>query len=284
MRRVVALSLALVAIFAAYMAFFAGLGLAPETSETTVAETDASKSAPLNIYLEATQVDPVRQVISVSLDFATDVGPQGAHYPALPQRDISVHASDGAYVLDIALETGKPAPTKIAQIGVKGSISAYPFDQYAGAVTIAAWEGNKRDGEKIPLRITLSERLAAWEVDISARPLAPGETGLGFDIRAKRPLALIYFAVLVYSVMAVIALCGLTIGVLAITGLRRLEAALTGALAAMLFAVPALRNVMPSAPPLGVRADAFVFLSAQMALMIGLALFITAWARRGPAP
>ncbi|ACK50696.1 hypothetical protein Msil_1750 [Methylocella silvestris BL2] len=284
MRRVLAISLALVAIFAAYMAFFAGLCLQPETSETAVAESLATKTAPLNIFLEATQVDPVRQAISISLDFSTEAGPRGAHYPALPDRDITVHASDGDYVLDIVLGAGSAAPTTIAQIGVNGSISAYPFDEYRGEVTIAAWEGKKPEGERIPIRLTLWERLAGWEIDILARAPAPGEVGLGLEIRAKRPLAQIYFASLVYAVMAVIALCGLTIGVLAIAGLRRLEAALTGALAAMLFAVPALRNVMPGAPPLGVKADAFVFLSAQMALMIGLAFFIIAWARRGPAP
>jgi hypothetical protein len=50
----------------------------------------------------------------------------------------------------------------------------------------------------------------------------------------------------------------------------------------MVFSVPALRAVLPGAPPLGVRADAFVFLWVQMAVILGLSLFVAAWVRRGP--
>ena len=67
-------------------------------------------------------------------------------------------------------------------------------------------------------------------------------------------------------------------------GARKVEATLLGALGAMVFAVPALRNVLPGAPPLGVRADAFVFLWVQLAVILGLTLFVATWARRGSGP
>ncbi|MGA2637672.1 DUF4436 family protein [Methylocella sp.] len=41
---------------------------------------------------------------------------------------------------------------------------------------------------------------------------------------------------------------------------------------------------MPGAPPLGVRADAFVFLWVQLAVILGLTLFVATWARRGSGP
>lgn len=64
--------------------------------------------------------------------------------------------------------------------------------------------------------------------------------------------------------------------------MRRIEATLISALGAMVFAAPALSNVLPRAPPLRVRADALVFLWGQLAAILGLTLFVATWARRGP--
>jgi hypothetical protein len=79
--------------------------------------------------------------------------------------------------------------------------------------------------------------------------------------------------------MFVIAGAGLTIGVLVFVGARPPESTLIGALGAMVFALPALRNAIPGAPPLGVRADLLVFLWAVIATVLALALFVWSWAR-----
>jgi hypothetical protein len=72
--------------------------------------------------------------------------------------------------------------------------------------------------------------------------------------------------------MILIAASALTIGSMVFLGTRKIEAALIAALGTMVFSVPALRNVLPGAPPLGVRADAFVFLWVQLAVILGLTL------------
>jgi hypothetical protein len=78
-------------------------------------------------------------------------------------------------------------------------------------------------------------------------------------------------------------LCALIIGSLVFVGIRRIEVTLIGALGAIIFALPALRNALPGAPPLGVRADIFTFL-AELGAVIALCLFIAAWARGGAPP
>ena len=103
-------------------------------------------------------------------------------------------------------------------------------------------------------------------------------------MRARRPAAQVFFAFVLFAAIILLAGSALTIGGLAFLGVRRVEAALMGALGAMVFAVPALRNVLPGAPPLGVRADAFVFLWVQLAVILGLTLFVATWARTGPRP
>lgn len=84
--------------------------------------------------------------------------------------------------------------------------------------------------------------------------------------------------------MLVMMVCALTISSLVFLGVRRIEVTLIGALGAMIFALPALRNALPGAPPLGVRADILIFFWAELGAVIALCLFISAWARQGSRP
>ena len=84
--------------------------------------------------------------------------------------------------------------------------------------------------------------------------------------------------------MLVMMVCALIIGSLVFIGIRQIEATLVSALGAIIFALPAVHNALPGAPPLGVRADILIFFWAELGAIIALCLFITAWARRGAQP
>jgi hypothetical protein len=77
-----------------------------------------------------------------------------------------------------------------------------------------------------------------------------------------------------YGAMFVVMLCALIIGSLVFVGIRRLDVPLIGALGAFIFALPALRSALPGAPPLGIRADIFIFFWAELGAVIALCLFI----------
>ena len=83
--------------------------------------------------------------------------------------------------------------------------------------------------------------------------------------------------------MIVMMFCALVIGTLVFVGVRRIEVTLVGARRDD-FALPAVRNALPGAPPLGVRADILIFFWAELGAIIALCLFITAWARQGARP
>ena len=57
------------------------------------------------------------------------------------------------------------------------------------------------------------------------------------------------FALCAYGAMLVLGCCALAVGVLTFTDVRRPEATLIGALAAITFALPVLRNALPGSPP-----------------------------------
>ena len=92
------------------------------------------------------------------------------------------------------------------------------------------------------------------------------------------------FALCAYGAMLVLAGCALTIGILTFADVCRPEATLIGALAAIAFALPVLRNAMPGSPPLGVSADMWVFLWTELAVVLALVLMVFKWARTGLQP
>jgi hypothetical protein len=82
--------------------------------------------------------------------------------------------------------------------------------------------------------------------------------------------------------MLVLGCCALAIGVLTFIDVRRAEATLIGALAAITFAPPVLPNALPGLPPLGVAAVMWVFLWTELAAVLALALLVFKWAKASP--
>ena len=108
-------------------------------------------------------------------------------------------------------------------------------------------------------------------------------TGSRAAHRANRG-AFALFALCAYGAMVVLGLSALAIGILVFAEVRQVDATLIGALAAVAFALPALRSALPGSPPLGVQADVWVFLWAELAVVLALGLVVFQWARAGPHP
>ena len=82
-----------------------------------------------------------------------------------------------------------------------------------------------------------------------------------------------------YGAMVVLGLCAIIVAVLTFIEAHPPETSLIGSLAAIAFALPVLRNALPGSPPLGVPADMWVFLWAELATVAALALVVFKWAR-----
>lgn len=282
--RIVALAVTLGLLAAGYAILFSDFYREAPPIENRFQEQAIGATPPLDIYLELLSVDPVREAIAVRLDFSTNSGPYGRHFPGSSPVDLAVHVSDGSEVQEVRLQAGQPTPSTTLQLDVTGAVENYPLDQYSGRLSIRASQGKDlASALPTPVLLTTWQAIPGWAVAISRDESARGETGLALTITAHRPHAQVYFALMLYGAMVLIAGSALTIGSMIFLGVRKIEATLVSALAAMVFAVPALRNVLPGAPPLGVRADAFVFLWVQLAVILGLTLFVATWARRGPS-
>lgn len=177
--------------------------------------------------------------------------------------------------------TAKESRAKaVREVSLDGSINGYPLDHYTGRISIKA--SNKITGAAVPIRLTVWPLLSDWDVRINRSGQAlKNSFPVDLTIRAKRPTSFIVMTFALYVAMALIGLSALTIGTLVFLGVRPLlEEGMLGALGAMIFAIPALRGIMPGTPPLGIFADILVLLWAQMAAIIGLTLFVVTWVLR----
>lgn len=285
-RRPLAFLLALSALIASYAILFTDFYRQSAAIENVFEAPAIGVKPPLNIYLEVLGVDPVKQSVQIRLDFAAKSEPGGLRHPGAPATDMLVEISDGSDVQDVELQAGQAGSSKTLQLYTRGALENYPVDRYNGSLRIRAVEGKQPGGgPAVPVRLTTWEEIAGWEVTTARSDAAgPENGGLSLTVRAQRPAAQVFFAFVLFAAMILLAVSALIISALVFLGVRRVEATLISALGAMVFAVPALRNVLPGAPPLGVRADAFVFLWVQLAVILGLTLFVATWARTGPRP
>jgi hypothetical protein len=238
----------------------------------------AGSEPPLDLTLNLLSLDPVREVINVRIELVKPS--ESRSWRTLKPadvRDFVINVDDRYLTFQIAAE-GSGAKA-VLEIALNGSISGYPLDRYAGRLSISA--SKKGNEASQPIRLTVWPLLSNWNVEMSRSDQA-SETPAGVDlnIQVKRPTSFIVMAFAFYAAMTLIGLSGLTIGTLVFLGVRPVEAALTGALGAMIFSIPALRGIMPGAPPLGVHADALILVWVELAVILGLTLFVITWVWR----
>ena len=166
-----------------------------------------------------------------------------------------------------------------------GGLRRYPLDRYTGQLWIRAFVGKDPIGG-VARPIHLTTWVASTAGPSQYRKRSRGQRDrVGADGHGALPvLRQIFFVRSLCAAMVLMAGSALTIGSMIFLGARKIDDTLLGALAAMVFSVPALRFVFPGAPPLGVRADDFVFLWLQIAVILGLTLSVATWALRGPRP
>jgi Domain of unknown function (DUF4436) len=236
------------------------------------------------IYIEPISIGALNNAMQMRVSFA----PRGTLYGerlAPTERRLRLVITHDQAVEEIGVAANARPPTTSFEIDLNGgSVADYPLDSYHADLRIQLFE------DAIPAvdeAKPLAAKVTVWEGALgfhlrSAEHAASGPGEVRLNIEIRRGGAFILFALAAYGAMVVLSCCALAIGLITFVDARRAEATLIGAIAAIVFAMPVLRNVLPGAPPLGVRADMFVFLWTVLAAVIGLALVTLDWARTDP--
>jgi hypothetical protein len=233
------------------------------------------------LYVQPIQIDAVNESMQVRIS----VVPLSDTKVTIADRDFLLTIQRGGQVDHVQIQAGQLLPEVNFGLDLHGGdVRDYPLDRYVSLMTLAASERAQDGNEKsLPIHVIAWEGVLGFDVKAKSVSSQRSEE-LQLQFAASRTGGVAFFGVAMYGAMIVMMLCALIIGSLVFVGIRRIEVSLIGALGAMIFALPALRNALPGAPPLGVRADIFFFFWAELGAVVALCLFIAAWARQGAPP
>ena len=238
------------------------------------------------IYIEPISIDALSEAMQVRATIEPSLS-AGGEVLAGSGRDLTLIITHDETVEEIKLAANEHiAAASFEMDSNEGSVAHYPLDSYRADLGVQVFEARSPSTgptTPLPARITMWEGVLGFHLHTAQRLGAEsGKVQLSLDITRSGAFAL--FALAAYGAMVVLGGCAFVIGFLTFVDVRRPEATLIGALAAIAFALPVLRNALPGAPPLGVQADMFVFLWTELVAVFSLALLVFKWARIGPRP
>ena len=275
--RLLALGAVLIALTAGYVVMVRQFDVTELPLERHFGATD--KVVPAGeVYIEPLSIDALNDAMQVRA-YVSPGASESKNDKAASGHDLTLLVSHDSTVEEIKLAAGDHIASSSFEVDLnEGSVTRYPFDSYVARLGIELLDG--KSSLRLPARITIWEGALGYNLHTTGRPGPdPDDTQLTTTVGRNGAFAL--FALCAYGAMLVLAGCALAIGILTFADVCRAEATLIGALAAIAFALPVLRNAMPGSPPLGVSADMWVFLWTELAVVLALVLIVFKWARAG---
>jgi hypothetical protein len=278
--RFLAAGIAVLVLTAAYLLALSRFHVSEEPRERDFAAADAAKPAD-EVYLEPLSIDALNDAMLIRA-YLMPVSSASEDTYAGPGKDLTAFIIHDKTVEEVKLTAAEHVATSTFEVDLnEGSVSHYPLDSYAAELAVDLMDA--KSSLKVPVQVTVWEGVLGYRLHTTAEAAADPHTA-GISIAIRRSGAFALFALCAYGAMVVLGLSALAIGILVFAEVRQVDATLIGALAAVAFALPALRSALPGSPPLGVQADVWVFLWAELAVVLALGLVVFQWARAGPHP
>jgi Domain of unknown function (DUF4436) len=278
--RLLAIGACLVALSAGYVLLLRHFNVSELPGERHFGAADHVVPAG-EVYLEPISIDALndamqmRAYLSPSITESKDV-----HGP--PSRDLTLLVTHDKTVEEVKLAAADHIASSTFEIDLNdGTVAHYPLDAYRTQFGVQLLDG--KSSLRLPVRVTMWEGVLGYNLHTTNAAQADSQD-VELTTTIKRSGAFALFGLCAYAAMIVLGCCAVVVGVLTFIEVRPAETTLIGSLAAIAFALPVLRNALPGSPPLGVEADMWVFLWAELAAVLALAVVVFKWARAGPRP
>ncbi|MFZ0600957.1 MAG: DUF4436 family protein [Roseiarcus sp.] len=267
----------LIALTISYLIILHNMRVSEQPVERMFGASDSGAAA--EVYLEPLSIDAANQGMQVRAYLSPNLS-NGKNARAGADRDLTLLITHDHTVEEIKLAAGAHMASSTFEVDLNdGSVIHYPFDSFVARLDVQLMEG--KASLNLPARITIWEGVLGYNLHATSQPGAnPNDVRLA--IAVSRGGAIVLLALCAYGVMLVLGFCAVVMGVLTFINVRPPETGLIGSLAAFAFALPVLRGILPGSPPLGVAADMWVFLWAEMVNVVALALVVFKWAHAGP--
>lgn len=228
-------------------------------------------------------------------------------------RDVTVTLEPVVGQAEFTIPRGTPIPVIASTtLFMRGAPYTYPFDTYQTFfVTTAQERGEDGTLTELPTvaQMLVPEGFVGWRIqtlypstaeaiNVLLEALYEGRAGPAGSQNApstleganvatlelRRAWSTVAISILILFLMVLLTALSLATSRAVQIGKKELNIGMAGWLAALLFAMPALRNLLPGSPPIGSWIDILVFFWVEIAVMISLASFVLYWLRNGPAP
>ncbi|KAJ3074153.1 hypothetical protein HDU98_012002 [Podochytrium sp. JEL0797] len=150
-----------------------------------------------------------------------------------------------------------------------GDYNLYPFDTFSTILSLNGQYGVNQTAA-IPLQLFLSGRLNGFEATYEFADQSSGSnsTDLLVAVTITRSLTVITFSIMIATCMWVLTVCACGLCVCVCVLDMKLELLYIAMMLTLLFAMPTVRNAMPSAPPSGCIIDQLVLVWVMMLLAV----------------
>jgi hypothetical protein len=302
-RRVIAI-IVIVSYFASIIFYVRTL---PDEADATFVEPPANGVVVYVIMNEA-KFATDRLTADVMIDFGEDLLDRSGPAP-VADRDVTVTLEPVMGQAEFTIQRGTPMRVSASTtLFMQGAPYTYPFDAYRASFFAAAQERGE-DGALTNLptiaQMLVPEGFVGWRIqtlypstveaigglyegragpaEIQNAPSTLDGANLA-TLELRRAWSTVAISILILFLMVLLTTLSLLTSRAVQIGKKELNIGMAGWLAALLFAMPALRNLLPGSPPIGSWIDILVFFWVQIAVMISLASFVLYWLRKGPPP
>jgi len=231
------------------------------------------------VYLEPIDIDALNESMEMRAYLSPSVS-EANNANTGSDRDLTLLVTHDKTVEEVKLATAGHLATSTFEVDLNdGSVTHYPLDAYRARLDVQLLD--TKSSLRLPVRITVWEGVLGYNLHTTSEP-GSDANDVVLTTAVTRTGAFVLFALCAYGAMVALAGCALVVGVLTFIDVRQPDATLIAGLAAIIFALPVFRNVLPGSPPLGVEADMWVFLWTELAAVLALVLLVYKWARTGP--
>ncbi len=268
----IAIAIILLALTAGYVVLLRQF----KVSELPVEKRFGAAEPAGEVYLEPVGIDALNQGMQLRA-YLSPVTPEGNEGRPAPARDLTLLITHDKTVEELRLAAGDHLASSTFEVDLNGgSVDDYPLDAYTTRLNVKLLDG--KSSLKLPARITVWDGMLGYDLKTASQPGADADD-VELTTSIVRSGAFVLFALAAYSAMIVLGVCAIIVAVLTFIEAHPPETSLIGSLAAIAFALPVLRNTLPGSPPLGVQADMWAFLWAELVTVLALALVVFKWTR-----
>jgi hypothetical protein len=238
----------------------------------------------MDVAVSLLGVDPIKS--EINLRFAPS--PEGTYLKdARLTKDLKFFTGIESGKAEVTLEKNRIPDTVTGSLSIaSGKVSDYPFDIHKSDFYLF-FTNPKDDKEDIPMSVSFYGAISGYNIDVEYIPKAEFESTdsyIGLRVTVSRSVITKSFSIFLMIAMWLIGLVVFTMTMVVVWQPRPIEFGMFTLIAGMLFALPAVRNLQPSVPPLGGLSDFLSFFWAESLVAVSMPILFFTWLTRYKKP